>query len=178
MTGPSVVDRHVAAPVDVVAAVLADPRTYDGLVVGSRRVRWFDPTWPAPGARLHHTVGFGPVTIRDHTEVLHDALPDRLELAAAVRPIGVLRVVFTLRPGAAGAGTAATAVAAGEAAAGAGTRVEMLEEPLSGPVVRLWSPPARRLTDRRNAVTLRRLDELARDRDAVRRRASVGQRPA
>ena len=61
--------------------MLSDPRAYDGVVVGSRRVRWFDAGWPVPGSRFHHTVGFGPVTIRDHTEVLGDDLPARLELA-------------------------------------------------------------------------------------------------
>ena len=93
------------------ASVLADPRTYDGIVVGSRRVRWFDPRWPEEGTAFHHTVGFGPVTIRDKTTVVRDALPDELELAAGTRPLGVLQVVFRL------------------AAEGAGTLVEMAEGP-------------------------------------------------
>lgn len=144
------VDAHLDAPVDAVASVLADPRAYDGVVVGSRRIRWFDPRWPAPGSRIHHTVGFGPLTIRDRSEVLADELPERLELAAGVRPVGVLRVEFRLRP------------------EGSGTRAEMSEDPLSGPVTRMWSPPLEMLTRRRNADVLRRLGELAAERARVR----------
>ena len=83
MAGTSVTSRHVDAPVDAVASILADPRAYDGIVVGSRKVRWFDPRWPEDGTAFHHTVGFGPVVIRDKTTVLRDALPDEIELAAA-----------------------------------------------------------------------------------------------
>jgi hypothetical protein len=150
MGGPAVVDAHLDAPVDAMASVLADPRSYDGIVVGSRRVRWFDARWPAPGSAFHHTVGFGPVTIRDETEVLAEELPERLELAVGVGPGGALRVEFRLRPD------------------GSGTRVEMIEEPRSGPVCRLWSRPLEALTRRRNAEVLRRLGELAGERARVR----------
>jgi hypothetical protein len=144
------VDAVLDAPIDAVASVLSDPRTYDGVVVGSRRVRWFDPAWPAPRSRFHHTVGFGPVTIRDHTEVLSDDLPGRLELATGIRPLGVLRAVFRL------------------AEEHDRTRVEMTEEPLSGPVARIWSWPLETLTRVRNRATLRRLGDLARARAQVR----------
>jgi hypothetical protein len=137
------VDAVLGAPIDAVASVLRDPRAYDGVVVGSRRVRWFDAAWPAPGSRFHHTVGFGPVTIRDHTEVLVDDLPARLELATGVRPLGVLRAVFRLTE------------------ERDGTRVEMTEGPLSGLVTRIWSWPLEALTRVRNQATLRRLGDLA-----------------
>jgi hypothetical protein len=146
--------RTIAAPIDAVAAVLADPRAYDGLVVGSRRIRWFDPRWPEVGTRIHHTAGFGPITIRDHTEVLVDELPARLELAAGIRPIGGLRVAFTL-----------TAEAGPD---GPATLVEVVEHPLSGPAAVAWPPPADALTAKRNDVMLQRLDDLARVRHHVR----------
>lgn len=151
MTAPAVSERYVDAPVDAVASVLADPRTYDGIVVGARRIRWFDARWPDPGTAIHHTVGVGPLAVRDRTEVERDELPDELELAAGVRPLGVLRVVFRLQ------------------AEGAGTRVTMEEGPRSGPVTALWAPPARWATARRNDLALRRLDDLARARAEVRR---------
>ncbi len=144
------VDAVLDAPIDAVASVLSDPRTYDGVVVGSRRVRWFDAAWPAPGSRFHHTVGFGPVTIRDHTEVLTDDLPARLELATGIRPLGVLRAVFRLTE------------------ERGRTRVEMTEGPLSGPVTRIWSWPLEALTRVRNQATLRRLGDLATARAQVR----------
>ena len=142
-------------PVDAVASVLADPRTYDGIVVGSRKVRWFDARWPEEGTEFHHTVGFGPVTIRDKTTVVRDALPDEIELAAGTRPLGVLQVVFRL------------------AAEGAGTLVEMEEGPLSGPLKLAWNPALSQLTARRNDVALQRLDDLARARATVRAQAAT-----
>jgi hypothetical protein len=151
--GNSVTSRHVDVPVDVVASLLADPRTYDGIVVGSRRVRWFDARWPDEGTTFHHTVGFGPLTIRDKTTVMRDALPDELELAAGTRPIGVLTVVFRLR------------------AEGAGTLVEMEEGPRSGPIGFVWNPALALLTARRNDVALKRLENLATARASVRAQA-------
>lgn len=64
------VERVIEAPPDAVAAVLADARSYDGFVVGSKRIRWFDARWPEPGTRFHHSVGFAVLHIRDHTTVV------------------------------------------------------------------------------------------------------------
>lgn len=153
--GNSVTSRHVDAPVDAVASVLADPRTYDGIVVGSRKVRWFDPRWPLAGTAFHHTVGFGPMTIRDKSTVVRNELPDEIELAAGARPLGVLQVVFRL------------------AAEGAGTLVEMEEGPRSGPLKLVWNPVLSQLTARRNDVALRRLDDLACARATVRAQAAA-----
>jgi hypothetical protein len=163
--GNSVTSRFVPVPVDVVSSILADPRTYDGIVVGSRKVRWFDARWPDEGTEFHHTVGFGPITIRDHTTVIRDALPDEIELAAGARPIGVLTVVFRLR------------------AEGDGTRVEMEEGPRSGPITLVWNPALVFATDKRNDVALKRLENLAVGRASVRERADgvaagAGSRPA
>lgn len=145
-TSRAILDASPAA----VATVLADPRAYDGVVVGSRRIRWFDPRWPEPGSRFHHTVGAGPLTIRDHSEVVECDLPHRLTLVVNARPLGRAEVDFRLA-----------------ADTGGGTRVEMTETPISGPIATLWSPPLALLTRRRNDVTLRRLGELARSRADV-----------
>jgi hypothetical protein len=148
-----VVGSDVAAPLDAVASVLADPRAYDRMVVGGRRrILWFDPRWPATGSRFRHAVGLGPLTIGDQSEVLAGELPERLELAVGLGPAGALRVEFRLRP------------------SGRGTRVEMAEEPRSGPVGRVWSMrlvPLERLVRRRNAVVLRHLGALAAERARI-----------
>jgi hypothetical protein len=146
------VDRLVAAPRDAVAALLADPRSYDGIVVGSKRIRWFDARWPDPGTSFHHSVGFALLHIRDATTVVADELPDRLHLATGLGPLGVADVVFILTD------------------EDGGTRVEMTEHATSGVIARLWSTPLDAAMAARNRVALRRLEELAVDRARLRRR--------
>jgi hypothetical protein len=145
----AVVARVIGTPPDAVAAVLADPRSYDGVVVGSKRIRWFDARWPEPGTHFHHSVGFGILHIRDRTTVVRDELPSRLVLAAGMGPLGKAEVDFTLTP------------------TDGGTRVEMREEPVSGPLKALWSPPLAALMRARNTRALRRLEKLSRARAAV-----------
>jgi hypothetical protein len=128
---------------EAVALVLGDPRAYDGVVVGSRRIRWFDARWPEVGSRFHHTIGFGPVTVRDHTEVVLDGLPHHLGLAVRLRPLGSAAVEFRIAP------------------EDGGTRVEMTETPTSGLLAATWSAPAAAVTRWRNDRVLARLEELA-----------------
>lgn len=139
------VERVLDAPIDAVACVLADPRSYEGVVVGSKRVRWFDARWPEPGTAFHHAIGFGPVHLRDSTTVVADDLPGRLHLRVGLGPLGEAEVEFTL------------------AAEGGGTRVTMREDPISGPIDLVWSPPVDAAMRLRNDRALRRLDEMARD---------------
>jgi hypothetical protein len=47
------VARVIGAPPDAVAAVLADARSNDGVVVGSKRIRWFEARWPEPRTQFH-----------------------------------------------------------------------------------------------------------------------------
>ena len=150
------VERLIPAPPDAVAAVLADPRAYDGIVVGSKRIRWFDARWPEPGSRFHHSIGFTVLHIRDATAVVAEDLPHRLHLTAGLGPLGSAEVVFTLAP------------------EGEGTRVEMTEVASAGPLKALWSPPLQAAIAARNRVALRRLEELAADRAEIRRRAAAG----
>ena len=138
--------RVLAVPAAAVVMVLSDPRTYDGVVVGSRRIRWFDARWPEVGSRFHHTVGMGPLSVRDHTEVIANELPDRLVLAVQVRPLGSAEVEFRITP---------------EASA---TRVDITETPTSGLLAATWSPPLAVLTRRRNDTVLARLEKVARQR--------------
>jgi hypothetical protein len=144
------VARVIGAPPDAVAAVLADPRSYDGVVVGSKRIRWFDARWPEPGTQFHHSVGIGILHIRDRTTVVQDDLPSRLVLTAGMGPLGKAEVDFNLTP------------------TDGGTRVEMREEPVSGPLKALWSPPLAAAMRTRNTRALRRLEKLSRARAAVR----------
>lgn len=150
------VERLIAAPADAVALVLADPRTYDGVVVGSKRIRWFDARWPEPGTRFHHSIGVGPLHIRDATAVVADELPDRLHLAAGLGPVGTVDVIFTV------------------AEADGGTQVGLTEHPTAGLLKLLWSPPLEAAMAARNRVALRRLEGLAVARAEVRGRAAAG----
>jgi len=60
---------QVSAPPEAVFAVLSDPFTYAQWVVGCKEIRRVDGDWPEPGATFHHSVGLGPITVRDTTSV-------------------------------------------------------------------------------------------------------------
>jgi hypothetical protein len=138
--------RVLDVPATAVAMVLADPRLYDGVVVGSRRIRWFDPRWPEEGTRFDHTIGVGPLTIRDHSDVVESDLPRLLRLAVHLRPLGSAEVTFRVTP------------------EPSGTRVDIVEVPTSGLLAATWSRPAAALTRWRNDRVLHRLEKLAGDR--------------
>src|SRR3954464_4225870 len=90
---------HIDTSPERVFAVLADWRSYADWVVGSRAMRGADPGFPAAGTRFHHKVGFGPVTINDHTLVLEVDPPRRIVLHARARPLfGTARIELELRP--------------------------------------------------------------------------------
>ena len=133
----------IDAPPERVFAVLADPKSYADWVVGSDSIRDSDPTWPEPGSRFHHRVGVGPITVRDHTEVLEADPPRELVLHARARPLGTAKVTLLLE------------------AEGNGTRVTM-EEVAGDLVSKLGINP---LTDwlvhHRNVEALRRLRRIA-----------------
>ncbi|HLT69390.1 MAG TPA: hypothetical protein VKZ72_04445 [Acidimicrobiales bacterium] len=145
-----VVDRHLDVPPDAVALVLADPRSYEALVLGSKRVRWFDARWPEEGTSFRHSIGVGPLHIRDHSTVVADELPDRLQMVVGMGPLGRAEVEFRLTPEA------------------SGTRVSMREDPVDGPVAAVWSPPVDAVMRLRNDRALRRLEGLAAEVERVR----------
>lgn len=78
--------REIAVPASTAWAAIIDPTTYEDWLVGAREIRDLDEGWPAPGARFHHRVGFGPVQVPDNTEVL------------AVEPGVMLRLKVRARP--------------------------------------------------------------------------------
>jgi uncharacterized protein YndB with AHSA1/START domain len=124
-------------------SVLADPGSYGYWVVGSQTIRDAEGPWPQVGARIHHRVGAGPLTLDDNTEVLESEPPRRLVLQARARPLGTARVIMELHP------------------EGTGTRTVMTEEP-GDSISRLFHNRLFDvLVDRRNREALRRLDELA-----------------
>lgn len=145
----------VDAPAETVYAVLADPRRYADFVVGSRRVRRFDPRWPEPGTAIHHSLGFEPLVLRDSTVSLEDDPPRRLVVEARMRPLAITPTAFDLAPD------------------GAGTRVVAEEHPTSGLLSWAWNPALDGVLRLRNAVMLRRLKRLAEDRERWRRRAAA-----
>ncbi|WGL53132.1 SRPBCC family protein [Nocardioides sp. BP30] len=137
------VQRHVDAPPDRVWAVLADGWLYPLWVVGASSVRDVEEAWPAPGSRIHHSVGAWPALVHDSTRV-EEAEPERsLRLRAGVWPAGEADVRLTLTP------------------EGSGTLVVMEEEVASGPMSLIPKPVYGPLLKARNVESTRRLANLA-----------------
>jgi uncharacterized protein YndB with AHSA1/START domain len=140
--------RVVHASAAEVWQVLADGWLYPLWVVGATRMRDVDPSWPAVGARLHHSVGVWPAVLDDDTEVLEVVPRQLLRLRARGWPAGAAEVEITLTtvPG--------------------GTAVDIAEDVVSGPA-RVVPGPLRRPGIRfRNRETLTRLALLAENREA------------
>jgi hypothetical protein len=132
-----------------VFGVLADPRSYAYWVLGSKAVRDADSDWPANGSRFHHTVGFGPLRLRDHTSI-EEVRSDRyLQLLTKARPMGTARVKLDLVP------------------ASGGTEVTMNERGADPATAFIFNPLTHLLVHRRNARSLDRLAELAEGRTPI-----------
>ena len=145
----AVVAREVAASCEQVWATLSDGWLYPAWVVGASRIRGVDPSWPAVGARLHHSVGLWPLLLDDNTEVREADPGRRLLLRARGWPMGEADVDLRLEPGAAQAGRC---------------RVVMTEKAVSGPGILGNNPVSDQLLAMRNRETLRRLAALAEGR--------------
>jgi len=78
--------REMAARPADVFAVLLDPESYPQWLVGTSDIRSVDDSWPSPGSRFHHLVGFGPLRIADYTEVLALTKNELLRLKVRARP--------------------------------------------------------------------------------------------
>ncbi len=135
--------RLIDADIDTVWSVLADGWLYPLFVVGASRMREVDDSWPAPGSRLHHSVGSWPVLINDDTSVLAAEPPTRLQLRARAWPSGEAEVEFNLR------------------AEGDKTLVEIREDAVAGPAKLLPTMARRPMLAWRNKETLRRLGYVA-----------------
>ena len=133
----------VACPPSAVFGVLSDPRTYDEFVVGTKRIRRFEPNWPEVGSVFHHTLGAGPFVVRDLSSVMEVDEERRLVLRAQMGPFTVNKVAFTLRP------------------TEGGTEVEIVEYPIEGPAAAVWNRALDGLMWLRNQELLRRLRRKA-----------------
>jgi uncharacterized protein YndB with AHSA1/START domain len=122
-------------------AVLADSSLYADWVLGAKAVVDADASWPAPGSKLRHRSGVGPLTIEDETLVEEASAPSLLVLHAGVGPVGAFRVRLELR------------------ATPAGSHVLMEEDPVEGAAAAV--PGVDSAVQARNTVTLERLKELA-----------------
>jgi len=141
--GTAVVRRTIKAEPAKVWAVLSDGWLYPSWVVGASRMREVEESWPAPGSKLHHSVGLWPLLIDDRTEVVGCEPQRRLRLKAHGWPAGAAEVEIELSP------------------AGGGTEVTIREDAVSGPA-RLVPGPVRQLgVVPRNKEALRRLSFLA-----------------
>jgi uncharacterized protein YndB with AHSA1/START domain len=139
----AVVHAHLDQPSAAIFSVLSDPWRYADWVVGAKRIRGVDSTWPEPGSRFHHRVGVGPLTIEDSTVVEAYNPPNRLVLRARARPAGIARVTITLVPTRDG-----------------GTDVELEEYPVGGPARWIHNPLLDALIAARNRKSLRELERL------------------
>ncbi|MDQ1395117.1 MAG: hypothetical protein QOG64_376 [Acidimicrobiaceae bacterium] len=136
----------IAAPPSAVYDVLIDANCYPSWVVGAKDVRDVDDDWPAIGSRFHHSVGFGPLTLKDSTRIVETVPAERLVLEVRARPAGKGKVTLDLEP------------------AGGGTHVVMDEVVISGPALRLPDVLVDPAIKTRNAESLRRLKQLSEER--------------
>jgi len=135
----STTTRSVSATPEQVWKVLSDGWLYPLFVVGASRMRDVDESWPAVGARLHHSVGTWPLLIDDTTEVLEVEEGRRLLLKARGWPAGEAHVDISLRPD------------------GDTTLVTMEEDATAGPGVLVPKPLRDAQLHWRNVEALRRL---------------------
>ena len=142
----AVTQRWTAASPQDIFRVLQDARYYGYWVVGSKEIRDVDPDWPAVGSRFHHRVGWGPLTVADHTRLEQSDPPRRWRLRAKARPLGTAIVTLDITP------------------EGNGSRIVMREE--AGDVLSklAFNPLMDRMVKKRNDVALERLSELAEGR--------------
>lgn len=138
------VQRQVRATPEEVFAVLADGWLYPTWVVGASRMRQVDDTWPAAGARLHHSFGVWPALIDDETVLLEWQRGTRAVLEAKGWPLGTARVVLSVETDGAG-----------------GSLLTLVEDASRGPGRLLPKPIRQALMLKRNTETLRRLAFLA-----------------
>lgn len=132
----------IAAEPERVFAVLADGRNYGYWVVGSSEIRDVEQGFPAAGTRFHHKVGWGPLKVADHTEVLECERPRLLKLKAKSRPLGTAHVTIELEPHA------------------TGTRATMIEDAGDKLTALVFNPLTHLLVRGRNTESLERLKQL------------------
>ncbi|GGI09771.1 SRPBCC family protein [Egicoccus halophilus] len=138
---PEVV-RIIPASRDAVFEALSRPENYPRWVVGAQRIRAVEGDWPQEGSTFHHVVGAFPLRLKDSTSVVTMVPDEQLVLEARGRPLGRATVELHLEevPG--------------------GTRVRMVEFPISGPGRFLPSFVLGPSIRQRNEVSLQRLEDV------------------
>jgi hypothetical protein len=152
-SSPAAVDSSLTVKRDTTASrqqvwdVIADGWTYSQWVVGNTRMRAVDPAWPAPGSTIHHTIGIWPVVLNDETVVESCTPQEELVLLARGRPFGAARITLRLFD------------------TENGSRIEMAEVPVGGPLN--WIPRRLALAAAypRNRECTRRMVALAERRE-------------
>lgn len=137
------VRRFACTPEEVFTA-LADPWVFPTWAVGASRMRGADGHFPAPGSRLHHSIGVWPLVLNDETSVEVWDPPRRFQIEAKTRPVGTERVVIEVQP------------------RGSGCVVRMEEEAVTGVAARIPKAIADPILWVRNREALRRLEWVAR----------------
>jgi uncharacterized protein YndB with AHSA1/START domain len=127
-----------AAP-DEVFDVLEDAYAYPRWVVGARRIRRVDVSWPEVGSKFHHAIGTAAGELHDSSKILERSRPDHIALEVRFRPTGVARVEIDVVP------------------EGDGSVVTMVETPIDGPVSHLPKLVTDPVLKLRNALSLQRL---------------------
>lgn len=123
MSAPEEADSSLTVTRDSTATrqqvwdVIADGWTYSQWVVGNSRMRAVDANWPAPGSKIHHTIGIWPLTLNDESVVESCTPGEELVLLAKGRPFGGARITLRLSDTETG-----------------GCRIEMAEVPVRGPM--------------------------------------------
>jgi hypothetical protein len=147
----AVTERVLNAAAGDIYAVLADGWTYSDWVVGTAHIRAVDDRWPEVGSQLHHKAGPWPLSIRDKSTVLA-CEPGRMLLTKVrIWPLGEGHVRITLTP-----------------VGSTRTRVTMYEEFTAGPLRWIKAKIDDVLLHYRNVEALRRIEDLARVKQAVR----------
>jgi uncharacterized protein YndB with AHSA1/START domain len=138
------VERTVPATRQDVWQVLLRPENYPRWIVGAKEFRGADDSWPQAGSRFYHSVGIGPLTLKDETELISTRDGVEIVLLARARPAGRARVTLTLEDD------------------GDGTRVHLEEHAVTGPGAYLPHLLHDPFVGARNTKALRRLSGLLR----------------
>jgi len=132
---------------DDVFDILEDGWSYATWVVGAARIREVEESWPAPGSRIHHSVGVWPLLISDTTSIESIDRPREVVLTVRAWPAGEGKVRVSCEPHGPDS-----------------TLVTMREDASSGPVQMLFKPLRDVMLSFRNDEALRRLAHLAESR--------------
>lgn len=142
-------ETTIDATPEQVFDVLMDATAYPDWVVGAKDIRDVDEEWPQPGSEFHHTLGVGPLELKDSTKMLAHERPSFVKLEVHAGPVGVGIVEVRMSPEPEG-----------------GTRVEMVEYPTDGPAQALDGTVEDTAIKARNLEALRRLKNLVEERSA------------